>query len=167
MRWRRRGVGYSHSHHVLHLFPPISNGKLSSLELLRESFLFLGVDESGVLAKNDEDKTGQFQAEQVSRLFRGAGREKENENERDAKESSHVFHESLHISSTEQLGDERLRREPLEIVQVLSGTEEDDGCLGGRDAVYAKKSERAKVSSSRVERTRSSRKDAEMGLTQR
>lgn len=46
----------------------------------------------------------------------------------------HVLHETLHVSSTEQLGDERLGREALEIVEVLSRSEEDDRSLGRSDA---------------------------------
>jgi len=64
----RDGWWCSHSHDVLHLFPPISNGKLTSLELLCESFLFLGVDKSGVLAINEG--RGEKREESVSSRVR-------------------------------------------------------------------------------------------------
>lgn len=39
----------------------------------------------------------------------------------------HVLHETLHVAHAEKLGDERLRRELVEVMQVLADTEEDYG----------------------------------------
>lgn len=64
-------------------------------------------------------------------------------------EDEHMLHQSLHVSSTEQLGDERLRREPLKIVEVLSSSEEDDGSLGGGDAEWRERREVSLDESSR------------------
>ena len=46
----------------------------------------------------------------------------------------HVLDEALHVAQPEQLGDERLRRELVQVVEVLADAEEDDRRLGRRDA---------------------------------
>jgi hypothetical protein len=59
--------------------------------------------------------------------------------EENEKDDAHMLHETLHIASTEELGDARLGGEPFEVVEVFSRSEEDDGSFGGGDAEWNKR----------------------------
>ncbi len=47
----------------------------------------------------------------------------------------HMLEQPLHVTHSQELGNERLWGELLQIIQMFSYTEEDDRRLGSRDAV--------------------------------